>query len=107
MRNYPITDTCSIYKLIRSGNTESYNTTPAYTNVDATISPANTDIQTSDGGVYSYQLYEVFIWDMTVTINNGDKIVSQDGTRYMITGSPNKYNNRFIQANRTLAKVII
>lgn len=101
-----VTDTCSIYKLIRSGNTESYNSTAGYTNIDMAISPSGQDIQTSDGGVYSYQLFEVFIWDMTVTINNGDKIVSQDGTNYLVTGSPNKYNNRFVQAWRTLAKVV-
>ncbi len=107
-RNMPVTDTVTIYKMKRTGNTEAYDTNPSYQNVDVTISPTGADIQPSDGGVFSYQLFEVFIWDITVEISNGDKIISNDGTiTYLVTGSPNLYNNRYVQAIRTLAKVII
>ena len=106
MPKMPVTDVVSIYKLQRSGNVETYSSTPAYTNINACIGPTGDDIQTSEGGVYSYQLFEVFIWDITVQINNGDKIVS-GVTTYLVTGTPNAYSNRFIQATRTLAKVVV
>jgi hypothetical protein len=104
--NLPITDVVSIYKQIRTGNKEAYAATPAYTNVNSCISPTGTDIQPSEGGIASYQLFEIFIWDTTVQISNGDKLVS-GSTNYLVTGSPNTYSNRYVQGIRTLAKVII
>lgn len=106
MPQFPITDLLMIYKQTRTGDALQYGSVPDYSNVNATISPTNMEIQTGEGGVSSFQLFEVFIWDITVQINNGDKLVSGN-TEYYVSGSPNLYSNRFVQAIRTLAKQII
>lgn len=106
MARMPITDVVTIYKMVRDGDIESYETSPTYTLKNACISPTGQDVQTGEGGVYSYQLFEIFIWDVTVDLRNGDKIVSGN-TEYLVTGTPNTHNTRYMQGIRTLAKVIV
>lgn len=96
---YPITDTVSIYRLLRTGNTEAYNTSPAYTNQDMTITPLGTDIALSMD-VPGFLLFEAFCFDTTVQFTNGDKIITQDGTIYILDGQPYRIDTvdmRFIK----------
>ena len=107
MAKLPITDILSIYQLDRTGNTESYSTTPAYQNVNACISPMNTDIQDSYGGVASYQLFEIFIYDVTIVLTNGDKLVTQSGQTYLLSGVPYVMNNQYLQYIRVMGRQVV
>jgi len=106
MPKFPITDLVSIYKQKRTGNTEQYSDVPDYENVNCVISPSGIDILSSEGGVASYSPFQIFIYDITVQINNGDKIVSGN-VSYFVTGSPNLLNNQYIQCWSLLAKQVI
>src|SRR5437870_3138761 len=102
---YIVTDVVSIYKQKRTGNKEAYDTNAAYINVNACITPTGDHIIPSEGGVESYQLFQIFIWDTTIQLNNGDKIVSGN-MNYLATGAPNTYSNRYVQAISTHAYVV-
>lgn len=107
MPKLPITDIASIYQFQRTGNTEGYLLDPTYTNVNICISPSGTDIQTSYGEVASYQLFEIFIYDVTLTITNGDKIVTGNNLAYIVDGVPYVMNNQYLQYIRVLARQVV
>jgi hypothetical protein len=100
-----ITDLVSIYSFKRTGNTEAYDTTASYTKLNACISPTGTDIQTS-GDVPAFQLFEIFIYDVTVDIKNGDKIINQSGLEYIVDGKPYVINNQYLQYIRCLGRQV-
>ena len=102
----PVTDTVSIYQFVRSGDTESYNTTPAYTNINACITPTGTDIVPS-GEAAAFQLFEIFLYDVTLTIHNADKIVNQNGTQYIVDGMPFVINNQYLRYIRLLGRQVV
>lgn len=104
MSHFPLTDVIAVYQLQRTGDTESYPTAPTYENVDCLISPTGTDIQTDYGGVAAFQLFEVFIYDMSLTLGNADKLVTADGREFIVDGQPYVINNRFLQYIRCLCK---
>jgi hypothetical protein len=104
MGRLPITDVISIYQFQRTGDTESYPNTPTYQSVNACVSPMGTDIQADYGGVASFQLFEVFIYDVTLTLGNADKIVTASGQEYTIDGRPYVINNLYLQYIRCLCK---
>lgn len=104
MGHFPLTDTVSIYQLQRAGNTESYLADPTYEGVDACISPTGTDIQADYGGVAAFQLFEVFLYDMSLVLGNADKLVTADGRELIVDGQPYVINNRFLQYIRCLCK---
>lgn len=106
MPKLPITHTGSIYQFQRTGNTEGYSPSPIYQNVNMCISPTGTDIQTS-GDVPAFQVFEVYLYDVTLKLTNGDKIVTQDGSEYLINGVPYVINNLFLQYIRVLARQIV
>jgi len=105
MPKLPITDIVNIYSFKRTGDTESYDPEASYINVNACISPTGTDIQTS-GEVPAFQLFEIFIYDVTVEIKTGDKIINQDSLEYIVDGKPFVINNQFLQYVRVLAKQV-
>ena len=107
MPAFPITDTANIYQLTRTGNTESYPTSPTYTVVKICVSPTGTDIQTSFGDVASYQLFEIFIYDLTLSIKNGDKIVTAAGKSYLVDGESYVINNAYLHYIRVLARMVV
>jgi len=107
MPRLPITNIVKIYQFERTGNTESYPATPTYEDVNACISPTGTDIQSSYGDVASYQLFEIFLYDVTLTIKNGDKIVDENNTAYLVDGQPYVINNAYMQYIRVLAKLVV
>lgn len=104
MSRFPLNETVSIYQFQRTGNTESYQHSPTYEGVEALISPTGTDIQTDYGGVASFHLFEIFLYDMSLTLGNADKIVTADGRIFIVDGQPYVVNNRFLQYIRCLAK---
>src|SRR5258706_4556403 len=93
----PITDIVSIYQFQRTGDKESYNTSPTYQNVNACLSPTNTDIQADYGGPAAFQLFELHIYDVTLTLHNADKIVTGNNIEYIVDGQPYVINNLYLQ----------
>lgn len=107
MPHLPITSIAEIYHLTRNGDTESYPVNPDISNVNVCVSPTGTDIQSSYGDVQSYQLFEIFIYDITLTIFNGDKIITQDNQAYIVAGAPFVVNNQYLQYIRVLTRQVI
>ncbi len=107
MPKLPITDIVSIYHFKRTGDTEEYNTQSAYDNVNVCISPTGTDIQPTYGDVAAFQLFEIFIYDTTVQINNGDKLKTENNTEYIVDGKPFVINNNYLQYIRVLARQVV
>lgn len=103
---FPLNETVSIYQFKRTGNKESYQDSPTYENVDACVSPTGTDIQSSYGDVASYQLFEVFLYDMTLTLGSADKLVTQSGAEYIIDGKPYVVNGPFLEYIRCLCRQV-
>jgi hypothetical protein len=101
---FPLNQTVSIYQHKRTGNTESYQDSPTYEGVEALVSPTGTDIQADYGGVASFQLFEIFLYDMSLTLGNADKIVTASGTEYIVDGQPYLIDNPFLKYIRCLAK---
>src|SRR4051794_38483444 len=106
MPRLPITHVISIYQFERTGSSEAHSTSPRYTNVNACISPTGTDIQTS-GDVGAFQVFEVFLYDVTLKLTNGDKLVTQVGSEYLVNGVPYVINNLYLQYIRVLVRQIV
>ena len=107
MPKFPITDIVSIYEQQRSGNTESYQTSPTYQNVNACISPTGTDIQTDIGDVPSFQLFEIFLYDITLQIGSGSKIVTANTKEYLVAGKPFVVDNQYLKYIRILGQQVV
>lgn len=103
----PITEVASIFPIKRTGNTEGYGNSPDYQNVNVCVAPTGVDIQASYGGVSSYQVFEIFIYDVTIPVRGGDKIVLSNNQAYIVDGQPYLINNRFLQYIRVLGKVAV
>ncbi len=101
-----ITDVVSIYHSTRTGSKKGYDSSPTYTNVNATISPTGTDLQPTQGGGAAYQLFEIFIPDITLSISTGDRVVTPSAT-YYVDGVPFTINNRYLQYIRLLAREVM
>ena len=107
MAKLPVTNICDIYQFTRDGDTESYPATPAYQYVNVCISPTGTDVQTSEGGVASYQLFECFIYDTTIEMHHNDKIVTDTNQTYYVAGVPYVMSNQYMQYIRVIVRQII
>ncbi len=101
----PITDTVDIYHQKRTVNTEAYEVIPTYSNINACISPTGTDIQTS-GDVPAFQAFEIYLYDVTLNIASGDKLITYKGTKYLVSGIPYVVNNTYMRYIRLLAHQI-
>ena len=106
MPKLPITDVVSIYQFQRTGNKESYQTLPTYQNVNACISPTGTDIQPSMD-VAAFQIFEIFLYDVTLQLHNADKIITSNGSTYLVDGQPYVMNNLYAQYIRVLARQVV
>jgi len=107
MAKLPITDTCVIYQFQRSGDKEGYSVDPVYQNVNVSISPTGTDIATGFGDVPSFQVFEAFFMDVTLSLHNGDKIKTSNNQEYLIDGMPFVVNNQYMQYIRCLVKQVV
>lgn len=107
MPRLPITNVISIYEFQRSGQTESYSPGPIYQNVNTCISPTGTDMPAAYGEGPSYQLFEIFIYDITVIIKQADKIVTESGLAYYVDGMPFVINNQYLSFIRMLARQVV
>lgn len=103
----PITDVVSIYQFQRTGSQEGYQTTPTYQNVNACITPTGTDIQSEVDGVGAYQLFEIYLYDVTVQVHNDDKILTATGLEYHVNGAAYIVNNQYMQYVRLLARQVM
>ena len=104
MPKLPITDIVDIYQFERSGNIEEYSASPIYESINACISPTGTDIQPS-GDVAAFQMFEIFIMDITCVLHNGDKLITTDGIAYILDGQPFVINNQYLQYIRILGRL--
>ena len=105
--NLPITNSCVIYQFQRTGDKESYSTAPIYENINVCLSPMGVDIQNGFGDVPSFQQFEAYFMDVTLSINNGDKIHTNDGQDYLVDGIPFVMNNNFTRFIRCLVRQVV
>lgn len=106
MPKFPITHIVEIYQFQRTGSTEGYSDNPIYENINACISPTGTDIQPS-GDVPAFQVFEIFLYDITLVLHNGDKLITQDNSEYRVNGVPYLINNQFLQYIRVLGQQVV
>lgn len=99
------TNRINVYQFARTGTKADYPATPNYTDVNAAIMPAGTDILTTYGGEAGFQLYEIFVYDMTIDFKTGDKLVDNTGQTYFVAGVQEKVNNRITHYIKLAAKV--
>jgi hypothetical protein len=83
-----INDTFSIYRLTRTGDKEAYGASPVLTGVKAQVIPASAELLAVYPGESSYQLHEIFVYEMGL-IKNGDKLVGSQGS-FIVKGEPQK-----------------
>ena len=105
MGKWPVTHIVSIYQLQRSGNNESYPNIPTYTSCNAAIVQIDTKIAAAFGGIPAYSLYNITLYDTTLSLNNGDKLVDQNSTEYIVDGRPVLLSFGSTQVIRILGKV--
>jgi len=106
MPRLPINATISGYHFKRTGSTEAYDTQPAYQNVNACVSPTGTDYQPS-GEVLSFQLFEIFLYDVTITVKPGDKLITQDTQTYIVDGVPFVMNQTYLRYIRCMGHQLV
>lgn len=101
MQHGLITDTVSVYDFARTGDTEEHGATASITGLDVGIFPAGPDIVALYGGVGSYALFEIFVYE-PCTIKTGAKIVS-GSTTYQVQGVAEVIDNRYMYYQRLVA----
>lgn len=86
------TDTINIFgfKLVSDGQTpKTRDEAPLYTGVKCCIQPASTDVFTLfPENIEAARAFIVYIYDTTITIKNGFKLVDQLGNEYIVRGVP-------------------
>ena len=100
-----ITDTVDIFRLERTGNTEAYGPTPVVTGIDCGIFPAGNDILAVYPGMPSFAIFEIYVYEPT-TIQNGDKLNS-GGTEYIVRGTPQVIDNRYMFTQRLVGEKVV
>ncbi len=100
-----ITDTADLFRLTRTGGKEQYGATPVRTGLKCQIMPASADILAVFPGEPSYQLYEIFTYDMDL-IKNGDKLKSGT-TEYIVRGVPRVVNTSELKYQQLVGEKVI
>lgn len=99
-----INDTFSIYRLTRTGDKESYSGTAVLTGIKAQVIPASAEILAVYPGEPSYQLYEIFVYEMGV-IKNGDKMVGSQGS-FIVRGEPQKVSTAILKFQQMVGEKV-
>src|SRR5947209_7016350 len=105
MPKFPITNTLQVFQLQRNGTTESYPSTPTYTNVNACVMPTDYRIAAGFGGNPAWQIFKITLFDTTLDLHNGDKLIDENEVEYIIDGLPTVISYRQIQVIRLQTKV--
>ncbi len=100
-----ITDTCDLYRLIRTGDKEGYDNSPILTGLKCQIMPASSDILAVFPGEPSYQLYEIFMYSMD-PIKNGDKLKS-GLTEYIVRGVARTVNTSLLRYQQVVGEKVV
>lgn len=100
-----ITDIADLFRLTRTGDKESYPLTPERTGLRCQIMPASADILAVYPGEPSYQLYEIFTYDMDL-IKNGDKLKTP-AADYIVRGEPQKVNTALLKYQRIVGEKVV
>lgn len=100
-----ITDTADLFRLTRTGDKEQYGATPVRTGLKCQIMPASADILAVFPGEPSYQLYEIFTYDMDL-IKNGDKLKS-GATEYIIRGVPRTVKTSELKYQQVVGEKVV
>ncbi len=100
-----ITDTAELYRLTRTGDKESYPVSAERTGLQCQIMPASSDILAVYPGEPSYQLYEIFTYEMGV-IKNGDKLKTSSAD-YIVKGEPQTVNTPLLKYQRMVGEKVV
>lgn len=87
------TDTISIYgfKLVNQNATPKVrdDTNAVYSGIPCSIQPAGDDVYTLfPGDIQASSAFIIYIYDPTLTIKNGFRIVDQNSNEYIVRGVP-------------------
>src|SRR5438270_7035008 len=104
MDEFIITSVLSIYQQARTTGKEGYPSTANFQNVNACITPVKPELQLAYGAGMSYQMFNVIIYDTTLSLGNDDKLVDQNGTIYFIEGMPISIDTPLLSFTKVLAK---
>lgn len=99
-----INDTVDIYRLNRTGDKESYDVTPVLSSIKAQVIPASSEILAVFPGQPSYQLYEIFIYEMT-PIENGDKLIGALG-EFIVRGEAQIVNTSVLKFQQLVGEMV-
>ena len=105
MNYFLITDTAELLRLTRTGDKESYPLSPERTGLKCQIMPASADILAVYPGEPSYQLYEIFTYDMGL-IKNGDKLKAPNAD-YIVRGEPQKVDTALLKYQRIVGEKVV
>lgn len=100
-----ITHSVDIYRLVRSGNTEQYDSTPVYTGIECGIFPASTDILAIYPSESAFALFEIYIYE-TVTLKNGDKL-KVGSSEWIVRGVPIVYETNQMYYTRVIGEQVV
>lgn len=90
----PTTHKFSVYRYLKTDNTEEYNSESIYANVDTFVIPASTEIIMTYQGIPGNQLFEGTTQE-SITLQNGDKLV-QGSEVYIIKDTPQVVDNNYL-----------
>ncbi len=100
-----ITHSADVYRLTRTGDTESYHTTPVITGLECGIFPASTDILAVYPGESSFQLYECYVYEFVV-LKNGDKFKAL-GEEWIARGVPQVFDTNHLYYQRLVLEKVV
>ncbi len=100
-----ITDTADLFRLTRTGDKESYPVSTERIGLKCQIMPASADILAVYPGESSYQLYEIFTYDMQL-IKNGDKLKTP-AADYIVRGEPQKVDTPLLKYQRIVGEKVV
>jgi len=87
------THVVDVYRLTKTGSTESYSATPTITGLDCAILPASTEIIAIYPGENAFALHDIF-FDEPADLKTGDKLTS-GASEWIIRGVPQVFDNDY------------
>lgn len=101
-----VTHTVDVYRLVRTGATETYGVTPVITGLGMGITPAGTDLLVAYPDLPAYAAYDGYYEDSSVSFKIGDKLT--DGiTSWIVRGTPEIYSSPFGWAAHLALEVVV
>ncbi len=102
-----ITHTASFYHFKTTGNKEEYDTVPYLTAIKIQLIPASSEILATFPGVPSYSLHEIFTYEHTADIRNGDKLITTDSKEYIVRGEAKKVVTDILKYQELVGEMVV